>query len=319
MTRKLRIGYFADGPWSHAALETLLQGDLCEVAFIVPRFDTQDPVLKQYSDRLSVPFIPLENVNRIECISQLQSFGADLFVSMSFNQILKKKIIEAAPMGFINCHAGALPFYRGRNPLNWVLINDGKYFGVTTHYVDEGIDTGDIISQHKVEISEEDDYASLLEKAFVACSDVLAEATVSISSGEVNRIKQNDISPHGFYCGMRRAGDELINWSMPSRRIHNLIRAITLPGPAARTTFRGKEIAVIKSRFIPGAPNYICTPGEVVGRDKNGVYVKTGDSTLHVEQFANVFPGENKINRLFPIFVSEPGWADRHQFIAQVK
>ncbi|NVK31268.1 MAG: methionyl-tRNA formyltransferase [Gammaproteobacteria bacterium] len=288
MTEKLKVGYFADGPWSHAALEALLQRGLCEIAFIVPRFDTQDPVLKQYAEHLSVPFIPQENVNDAEFITRLQGYGADLFVSMSFNQILRKPIIDTAPLGFINCHAGALPFYRGRNPLNWVLINDESYFGVTAHYVDEGIDTGDIIIQHKVDISEQDDYASLLEKAFVKCSEVLVEAVELISGGKVNRIKQNDINPYGFYCGMRRVGDEVIDWQLPARRIHNLVRAITLPGPAARTVLKGKEVAIIKSRFLQDAPSYICTPGEVVGRDESGVYVKAGDSVLHILEVANV-------------------------------
>lgn len=288
--KKLKVGYFADGLWSHAALEALLRKGLCNIAFIVPRFDNQDPVLKQYARRLSVPFIPRENVNDAEFIAQLRGYSADLFISMSFNQILKKAIIDAAPLGFINCHAGALPFYRGRNPLNWALINDESYFGVTVHYVDEGIDTGDIIVQHKVDILEHDDYASLLEKAFIKCSEVLVEAVEHIAGDKVNRIKQGDIDPYGFYCGMRRIGDEVINWQLPARRIHNLVRAITLPGPAARTWLEGNEVAIIESRFLQGAPNYICTPGEVVGRDDSGVYVKAGDSVLLVLKVADVCP-----------------------------
>ena len=290
MTKKLKVGYFADGPWSHTALETLLQRGLCEIAFIVPRFDTQDPVLKQYAERFAVPFFPQENVNDAEFITHLQGYGADLLVSMSFDQILKKAIIDAAPLGFINCHAGALPFYRGRNPLNWALINDESYFGVTAHYVDEGIDTGDIIVQHKVDILEQDDYSSLLEKAFVKCSEVLAEAVTLIAEDKVNRIKQRDIDPHGFYCGMRRIGDEVIDWQLPARRIHNLIRAITLPGPAARTTLNGREIAVIKSRFLQGASSYICTTGEVVGKDQTGVYVKAGDTVIQILEVASISP-----------------------------
>lgn len=302
MRKKLKIGYFADGPWSHTALETLLQSEICELVFIVPRFDTQDPVLKQYADRLSVPFLPHPNVNDEIFITQLQSHGADLFVSMSFNQILRQAIIDAAPLGFINCHAGALPFYRGRNPLNWALINDEKYFGVTAHYVDEGIDTGDIITQQKVDISEQDDYSSLLEKAFVKCSEVLVEAVAQIAANNVKRIQQSEIHPYGFYCGMRRGGDEVIDWQLPARRIHNLIRAITLPGPAARTSLNGREIAIIKSRFLQGAPSYICTTGEVVGKDQSGVYVKTGDSVLHILEVASISPEGELIQSEIPSF-----------------
>ena len=117
---------------------------------------------------------------------------------------------------------------------------------------------------------------------------MLAEAVDLIAEDKVTRIKQIDIDPYGFYCGMRRIGDEVIDWQLPARRIHNLIRAITLPGPAARTTLNGREIAIIKSRFLEGAPTYICTPGEVVGRDECGVYVKAGDSVLQILEVATV-------------------------------
>ena len=73
---------------------------------------------------------------------------------MSFNQIFRKDIINLTPIGIINCHAGKLPFYRGRNILNWVLINDEKEFGITVHFVDEGIDTGDIILQKTFPITD---------------------------------------------------------------------------------------------------------------------------------------------------------------------
>lgn len=286
MTEKIKVGYFADGPWSHTALEALLQSGLCEIGFIVPRYDNQDPILREYAERLNVPFLPQENVNDGVFIKQLRSLGADLFISMSFNQILKKTIIDTAPLGFINCHAGALPFYRGRNPLNWALINDEDYFGVTAHYVDEGIDTGDIIIQQKVDILETDNYATLLEKAFVKCSEVLVQAVQDIVSGKVNRVKQQDIDPFGFYCGRRIIGDEIIDWRLSSRRIHNLVRAITLPGPGARTYVNGIEIAITQTQYINGVRSYIGTPGEVVGRNEGGIFVKTGDTVLYISKIA---------------------------------
>ena len=81
---------------------------------------------------------------------------------MLVDQILEPAIIEMAPEGFINCHAGALPFYRGRNVLNWVLINGDDRFGVTVHEMEEQIDTDDIVLQRFAEIEASDDYASPL-------------------------------------------------------------------------------------------------------------------------------------------------------------
>ncbi len=276
----IKLGYFADGPWSHRALELITADPRFKVIFIVPRFDTRDPVLADWAKRLNVPFLPTERVNAPEAIASLKAFDADLFVSMSFNQILKRPILDAAPLGFINCHAGALPFYRGRNILNWALINDEKAFGVTVHYIDEGIDTGDIVVQKMLPITDDDTYATLLDHAIVTCAQALHEALAGLAEGTIQRRPQAAIHPVGSYFGQRRPGDEWIDWSWPSRRIFNFVRAITTPGPGATTTLDGTTVRILSAKTIPDAPNYISTPGEVVGISPAGVVVKTGDSTL---------------------------------------
>jgi methionyl-tRNA formyltransferase len=95
---------------------------------------------------------------------------------MSFNQIFREEIMNMPPLKTINCHAGQLPFYRGRNILNWALINDEKCFGITVHYVDSGIDTGDIILQRTYPINDADNYKSLLEVAYTECANILYDA-----------------------------------------------------------------------------------------------------------------------------------------------
>ncbi|WP_197739572.1 hypothetical protein [Vibrio taketomensis] len=109
----MKIGYFADGPWSHKAIELISETKGLDIVFIVPRFDTQDPVLKEWADKLGIPYIPVRDVNTQDFLSIMDEFEPELLVSMSFNQILRKDIIDYAPLGFINCHAGALPFIEG--------------------------------------------------------------------------------------------------------------------------------------------------------------------------------------------------------------
>ncbi|MGU3843294.1 methionyl-tRNA formyltransferase, partial [Vibrio diabolicus] len=184
------------------------------------------------------------------------------------NQILKKSIIDYAPLGFINCHAGALPFYRGRNPLNWALINGESSFGITVHYVDEGIDTGDIVEQRLYPITRKDNYGTLLNIAIIEFAIVLYSAIVKISKNEVNVIEQKDIHPVGTYFGIRTFGDEIIDFNWSAERIYNFVRAISYPGPRARFFFNNEEYAVESSELIPEAPNYIATVGEVVGRNE---------------------------------------------------
>ncbi|MGF1762549.1 methionyl-tRNA formyltransferase [Aliivibrio kagoshimensis] len=284
----MRIGYFADGPWSHKALELIYNTTGLEIVFIVPRFDTQDPVLKSWAEKLQVPFIPVENVNTDNFLSVMNEHKPELLVSMSFNQILKADIINYAPQGFINCHAGALPYYRGRNPLNWALINGESSFGITVHYVDEGIDTGDIIEQRLYPIKLNDTYNTLLEKSITECANVLYSAIVKISTSSVERIKQKDIHPVGTYFGIRTFGDEVIDFKWGCERIYNFVRAISKPGPCARFFFDNKEFAIESAELIDNAPNYIATIGEVVGRNASCVVVKVGDSTIKLTGICDV-------------------------------
>lgn len=285
----MKIGYFADGPWSHRALEKLVDDVRFQIVFIVPRFDTQDPVLKGWAERLGIDYLPISNVNSPDSINQLSEYGADLFVSMSFNQILKAEILLTAPLGFINCHAGDLPFYRGRNILNWALINDAKELGVTVHYVDEGIDTGDIIVQAVEPITDEDDYSTLLERAIELCADLLFHAVSEISDGTAKRTEQSTKHPVGFYCGRRVEGDEWIDWNWSSRRIFNFVRSISVPGPCARTLYNNQLVVIQSASLIINAPNYIGSPGEIVGKEGGRLVIKTGDATIRLDtyQFAS--------------------------------
>jgi methionyl-tRNA formyltransferase len=280
----MKIGYFADGIWAHKALERIIEDPRFEISFIVPRFDNQDPVLKDKSERLKVPFIPVENVNNKEFIGEIKKLEVDVNVSMSFNQILRQEIIYLAPEGFINCHAGKLPFYRGRNILNWALINDEKEFGVTVHYVDSEIDTGDIILQNTSKITDKDDYSTLLDRAIELCAETLYQSLCLIYNNEVIRMPQKDIHPVGFYCGRRIEGDEEIDWNWSSRRIFNFVRGITTPGPCARTFINNEEVKIVKTEIINGALNYIGSPGEIVGRTGKNIIVKTGDSTILISE-----------------------------------
>ena len=123
---KMKIGYFADGPWSYRAFELLIEESDLIIGFICVRFDTKDETLKKYCTKYKIDYLKDQNINNKEFLDKAAAYNCDLFVSMSFNQIFKKTIINLPRLGTINCHAGKLPFYRGRNILNWVLINDEK-------------------------------------------------------------------------------------------------------------------------------------------------------------------------------------------------
>ena len=282
LMKKFRIGYFADGPWSHLAFEKLIEDSSIEIVFIVPRTDTTDGTLLEYAKTYGIDYITPIKINSEEFYLKACEYNCDLFVSMSFNQIFRKRIIELPRLNTINCHAGKLPFYRGRNILNWALINDEKEFGITVHYIDEGIDTGDIILQRCYPITDEDDYATLLKVSHKACADILYDAIKQVQNGDSQRIKQETIHPVGFYCGKRGMGDEIIDWNQSSREIFNFIRAICKPGPSATTYLNGLPVHINRSRMIQGAPNYKGKTGQIISKTEHGFLVKTRDSFIEI-------------------------------------
>lgn len=284
--KPLRIGYFADGPWSHRALARLLADETLQIQFICARHGSPDPVLRARSAELRVPFFTHPAVNAPDFIERMRGHHCDLFVSMSFNQIFRRELMQLPPLGTINCHAGKLPFYRGRNILNWALINDEREFGITVHYMDEGIDTGDIILQRCYPITDADNYASLLECAYVGCAGLLYDAVKSIQRGDVSVIPQQSIHPLGSYCRARGPGDERLDWNQPARNVFNFVRAISSPGPCALTFLGSQEIRVEGVEILPGTPQGGGEPGAVTEVRGSAFHVQTADACVRVTRWS---------------------------------
>lgn len=286
--KPITIGYFADGPWSHEALKKLTADSTIRIAFICARHDNPDSVLRTLAEEHQLEFLTHPAINSDEFLRKIEGTTCDLFVSMSFNQIFKKRLIEYPGMRTINCHAGKLPFYRGRNILNWALINDEKEFGITVHYVDEGIDTGDILAQRTYPISDQDNYATLLARAYPGCAELLYETVKGLQAGRIVATAQSDIHPYGFYCTGRMQGDERLDWQQPSRNVFNFVRAICRPGPEARTFCGGAEMRINRVEYLPEAPPFRGIPGAVLGVERDGFFVKTADSYVKVVEWGGV-------------------------------
>ena len=281
----MRIGYFGDGPWAHKAFRKLNDDKTIEIAFVAVRYDKRDPVLLSLAEEYHIPTEIHQDINSDEFVNRMKTYHADLFVSMSFNQIFKNRMIHLPEQKTINCHAGNLPFYRGRNILNWVLMNDEKAFGITVHYVDEGIDTGDIILQRTFPITDQDTYRTLLDRAYTGCAEILYDAVKQIQNNEVKAIRQDTIDRVGMYCGMRKPGDERIDWNSTSREIFNFVRALCAPGPMASSFINGKEIRIGRVSEIKEARAYINIPGQIIGKTDRGFYVKTKDTFVEVTEY----------------------------------
>ena len=185
-------------------------------------------------------------------------------------------------LGTINFYAKKLPFYRGRNILNWVLINDQKEFGITVHYINEGIDTGDVILQKTFPINDQDNYKTPLDKAYIECPNILLEEITNFKKYKLLSTQQKQLSASFMYYSKRIEGDEIINWNTTSREILNFVRALTLLGQCATTYYKNYPIKILEFIEIFEAPKYIGVPGCILEIDKDYFIVKTIDLYIKI-------------------------------------
>jgi methionyl-tRNA formyltransferase len=223
-----------------------------------------------------------KNVNAPEFVESIRKFGADLGLSIAFNQILRPPVLATTRLGFVNFHAGKLPHFRGRNIINWAIINGESEIGMTAHLIDEGIDTGDILLQRTLPIGWTDTYGDLLGRVVARFPEFVIQAVRMIGSNEITTQPQSHIAGT-YFCG-REDGDEWLDWSDSSLNLYNKIRAITRPACGARTLLGQKRVIVWKAAYDPAWPKYLATPGQIVGRRSDGVAIKTGDSTLALQE-----------------------------------
>lgn len=278
----MKILFFGDACWGAEALHLLHQRSI-EIVGVVLRTRPTDETLQQAAEKLGLPLFQPQRCNDPEFLKTVATLQPELNLSVSYDQILRQPIIESAPLGFVNFHAGKLPDYRGRSVLNWTLINGEEEIGLTGHFVDEGIDTGDIILQRSLPVYWEDTYQTLLNRVIPEFPKLVVDTVELLVSGSYQRQPQAHLT--GSYFPQRGPGDEWIDWNDSSRNIYNKIRAISSPGPGARSYLGDQQLILWQASYDPAWPCYIATPGSVVGVEAGkGIRVKTGDSTLLLER-----------------------------------
>ena len=291
----MRVGFFGDGAWAVKTLDRLVKLPDVQIVFVCPRHQSPDAALQAAATEHGLTLVDFADVNNQVAIEELATYGCDLFISMSFDQIMRRRMFDLPRLGTINCHAGMLPFYRGRSVLNWALINDEKALGITVHFIDDGIDTGDIILQRHLEISDEDDYASLLERGSDACASAVADAVVQLECGTLEPTPQASIDPFGSYFTRRVPGDERIDWQSTSREVFNLVRAVAPPGPGAVARIGEEEWRIFEVSVPETCRPWGMICGAVIPSGTDILRVKTQDTYVDVRNWSGPrrpHPGE---------------------------
>jgi methionyl-tRNA formyltransferase len=279
----MRLILFADGAWAVNSLAELLRSGHTIVG-VVLRMKPSSQDLDEIANGHGIPVLRPPKVNAPDFVGMVQNLRPDLGISIAYNQIFRRDSYTFLPHGLVNFHAGKLPLYRGRNVVNWAILNGETEIGLTCHFVDDGIDTGDIILQKTFPIHWNDGYGDVLCRIVSEFPSFVREAVTLIASGTFESRTQS--LSEGTYFPGRGPDDEWLDWNDTSFNLYNKVRAITRPGPGARTVFTdtGAEVRIWRAHYDPSWKEYIATPGVTVGRTASGSYVKTSDSVLLVEE-----------------------------------
>ena len=280
MKKIYNIGFFGDNEWAHKALDYLLKDKSININFICGRFLTKDQKLKKIAKKNKIKFFKQKNINDTKFIDYIKKNKIDLLVSMSFDQIFKNEIIKVINNNIINCHAGKLPFYRGRNILNWALINGEEDFGITTHFINKKIDSGDIILQKIFKITKKDDYKSLLIKSHTECAKLIFKTIKKIQNKNYKATPQNKFSKRSSYFKKRVIGDEIINLKQKSYHIKNFVRALVEPGPIARINLKNNQIYVKKISILNKKIEKNSISKDLLFIKNKKIYLKTVDKKI---------------------------------------
>lgn len=242
--------------------------------------------VKSFALKKNLPILQPENLSDEDFINSLKSFNSDVFVVIAF-RILPSKVFNIPPKGTFNLHASLLPKYRGAAPIQWALINGEKKTGVTTFFLQEKIDTGNIILQEEVEIKPNDNFESLHNRMAIVGSELVLKTLEVIEKNKITIISQDE----KLATKAPKIDSNVcqIDWKKSNIEIHNLIRGLS-PSPGAFLKVNGKIYKVYNSRVITEIEQQKIINGnnlQLIDNNeffitKKNLFIKTGKGFLEI-------------------------------------
>jgi methionyl-tRNA formyltransferase len=211
-----------------------------------------------------------ERVRHADSVEHLRALAPDAMVVVGYGQIIPQSVIDIAPLGIVNVHASLLPELRGAAPIQWSVARGYERTGVTTMRIDAGLDTGDILLQWETEIGPDETSPELSPRLAVAGAKLLVETLDGLSKGTISPTPQD--GTRATWAPILKKDDGRIDWTLPAKTIHNLIRGLQ-PWPGAHTMFRGQSLHLWRSRLAADKRNL--APGALI--QDGGVFAVAGD------------------------------------------
>ncbi|MCL2817007.1 MAG: methionyl-tRNA formyltransferase [Clostridiales bacterium] len=235
--------------------------------------------VKETALSLGLPLIQPPKVNQAEAIAAIRAWQPEVLAVTAFGQILREELLTLAPKGAVNVHGSLLPAYRGAAPIHWAVMRGESVTGITTMYMDKGMDTGNMIFRRELPILPDDDCGSLHEKLAVVGAELLVQTLEAIALGRAPSIPQDNAL--ATYAPLLKKEHEIIDWQTDALAVHNHIRGMS-PWPGAYTVIGGKRLKLWQSKawLLEQAAGL---PGEVLSRP-DGVFVQCASGLLELLQ-----------------------------------
>lgn len=282
---KLRVIFMGTPDFAVPCLDMLIQEQYHVVA-VVTQPDrpkgrgqklTPSPV-KEYAVMHDLTVLQPEKIKTAEFENLLTSLKPDVIIVVAFGQILSKTILDIPPLGCINVHASLLPHYRGAAPIHWAVLNGEKTTGVTTMFMDVGLDTGDMILKSEIPIGDSAITGEIHDLLKETGAKVLKETLIMLQQNKAPRIPQDHQA--ATYAPLLTKKLEKINWDRSATEIHNLIRGLN-PWPGAYCHYQNRVLKIWKAR-IHDADVITTRPGRVVMVTTEGLLVETGRGVIEL-------------------------------------
>jgi|YNPMSStandDraft_2_1061718.scaffolds.fasta_scaffold10034_2 methionyl-tRNA formyltransferase len=281
----MRHAYIGTVKFSYEILKYLIEKGYKPVLVITQKnkginadYTDLEPLCVSYN----IEIIKEDNVNTVDVIAKLKSLDLDYIFCFGWSKLLKKEILEIPKHGVIGYHPAALPKNRGRHPLIWALVLGLEETASTFFFMDEGADSGDILSQKKIEIKYEDDAMSLYNKTIEIAQKQLEEFLPDLEKFSYKRIPQDHSKSN--YWRKRTKEDGKIDFRMCSRAIYNLVRGLTRPYVGAHLIYNGNEIKIWKVKELDCVGFENIEPGKVidVNPSRNSIVIKAYDKCIEI-------------------------------------
>ena len=243
------------------------------------QFNSDYADLKPLCEKNKIPYKCVDDINLKDNCDWIKSFKPDIIFCFGWSNLLKKNILTLAPMGVLGFHPSELPKNRGRHPLIWALVLGLKKSASTFFFMNEGIDSGEILSQKKFDILENDDAQTLYDKFANIALLQIEEFLPQLEKKTYQTIKQNDKASNTWRKRVKIDGQ--INFRMSSQAIYNLVRALSKPYVGANINYKEKEIIVWKVEIIDYKQDNI-ESGKVLDVKKDKILVKTYDGAIEI-------------------------------------